>query len=265
MGAHRFGRRSQAVALIGVTLSADGNEYGSRDSWSREPRFFGRRHGKRLRPNAARLMETRLPALAIVLPADGSEVASAGLFPRPVTDVWLEIGFGGGEHVAAQARAHPDVGLIACEVFANGIASLLGHLEGSGIDTVRIFAEDARRLLPVLPEGTVGRAFVLFPDPWPKTRHAERRFVNQANLDLLARVMGDGAELRVASDDPGYQEWARHQLDAHPAFEAIQVTTDRAALPADWPPTRYETKCLADHPPLFFRYRRVARSSSDRS
>jgi tRNA (guanine-N7-)-methyltransferase len=231
---------------------------GSRDDPSREPRFFGRRHGKRLRPGALHLLDTRLPELAIA-PPDAPLPPLTDLFPRPIGAVWLEVGFGGGEHVAAQARAHPDIGLIACEVFRNGIASLLQHLEGSGIDTVRIFAEDVRRLLPALPEASLGRVFVLFPDPWPKNRHAERRFVGRDNLDLLSRVMADGAELRVASDSPIYQDWAAAQLDAHPDFEVIEVTCDRARLPDDWPPTRYEIKCLAEHPPMFFRYRRVKR------
>ncbi len=223
------------------------------------PRVFGRRRGKRLRPTLLGLMETLLQRLAIQPPPAGTVLDPAALFPRPVAEIWLEVGFGGGEHVVAQARLHPEAGIIACEVFRNGIASLLGHLNGSGIDSVRIFAEDARLLLPALPEAGLARVFVLFPDPWPKKRHAGRRFIGPDNLDALARVLADGGELRVASDDPTYQDWAAAHLDAHPAFERLQATSDRAALPPDWPATRYEQKLLAGHPPLFFRYRRKAR------
>lgn len=226
------------------------------------PRFYGRRRGKRLRRTALGLMETLLPRLAIAMPGPGAPLPSdlRTLFPRPVETVWLEIGFGGGEHVVAQARLHPEAGIIGCEPFRNGVASLLGHLAAdAAIDNVRVFPEDARLLLPALPEAAVGRVFVLFPDPWPKKRHAGRRFIGPDNLDALARVLADGGELRVASDDPVYQEWAASHLRAHPALTEIQVTTDRAALPPDWPVTRYEAKCLADNPPLFFRFARRPR------
>lgn len=226
------------------------------------PRFFGRRRGKRLRRGALGLLDTLLPRLAIGVPEPGQTIDPADLFPRPVREVWLEIGYGGGEHVAAQARLHPEAGIIACEVFQNGIASLLGHLHGSDVDCVRLFTDDARRLLPALPEASLNRVFLLFPDPWPKARHAQRRFVGPDNLDALARVMADGAELRVASDDPIYVEWAHKHLSAHPAFAEIQTTQDRGSLPEDWPPTRYEMKLLAGHAPTFFRYRRVRRGDT---
>lgn len=224
------------------------------------PRFYGRRAGKRLRRSALGLIETLLPRLTVTVPGRGVLLEPKDLFPRTVTQVWLEVGFGGGEHVVAQARLHPDMGIIGCEPFKNGIASLLGHLNGSEIDTVRIFPEDVRQLIPALPDGSLGRVFVLFPDPWPKKRHAERRFIGRPNLDLLARVMADGAELRVASDDPVYQEWATEQLRAHDAFEEVMVTTDRTQLPDDWPATRYELKCLAENAPVFFRFRRRVRA-----
>jgi len=225
------------------------------------PRFYGRRRGKRLRPTALGLLDTLLPRLAIGVPPSGEEIDPAGLFPRPLDKIWLEVGFGGGEHVAAQARLHPEAGIIACEVFVNGIASLLGHLAEGDIDTVRIFGEDVRRLLPSLPAASLGRVFVLFPDPWPKKRHQARRFVGPDNLDALARVMAPGAELRVASDDPIYIAWAARHLAAHPALAPIQVTADRSQLPDDWPVTRYEEKLLANHPPTFFRYCRVGSAS----
>ena len=210
-----------------------------------------------MRENAQERLASLLPALALAPPDPGAVVDPFALFaPRPRA-VWLEIGFGGGEHLAWQARRHPDVGLIGCEVFRNGVASLLGHLERDGSANVRIFAEDARLLLPALSEGCLERVFLLFPDPWPKKRHAERRFVGEANLDQLARLMADGAELRVASDDPTYQEWALAQMAARPDFAALPADP----RPDDWPATRYEAKALAQgRRPLLMRYRRRLRS-----
>jgi tRNA (guanine-N7-)-methyltransferase len=223
-------------------------------------RFFGRRSGKKLRQGALDLLATLLPRLEVSIPDDGVCLDPRSLFDPAIQSVWLEVGFGGGEHVVAQALRHPTVGIIGCEPFRNGVASLLTHLKDSGLETVRILPNDARRLLPAFPEACLDRVFVLFPDPWPKARHAERRFIGPDNLDALARVMRDGAELRVASDDPVYQEWAARQLQAHAAFAEIQSTTDRTSLPDDWPATRYERKCLAGRPPVFFRFARKARA-----
>lgn len=223
------------------------------------PRFFGRRSGKALRRTALGLIDGLLPRLAIAIPGRDERIDPVTLFPDPVDDVWLEVGFGGGEHLAALAEAHRDIGMIGCEVFRNGIASLLGHVQARELDNVRVFPDDARLLLPALPEAALGRVFVLFPDPWPKSRHSGRRFINPDNLDQIARALADEGELRVASDDPIYVAWATHQLDAHPAFRREQLTTRRDTLPPDWPATRYEVKCLAGREPTFFRYRRIAR------
>lgn len=223
------------------------------------PRFFGRRQGKALRRNALGLIEDLLPRLTVAVPEPHTRVEPALLFPGAMRSVWLEVGFGGGEHLARLAEANPDVGLIGCEVFRNGIASLLGHVQARALGNVRIFPEDVRLLLPALPDGALGRVFVLFPDPWPKTRHAYRRFISPDTLDVLARVLEDGGELRVASDDPVYVAWAARHLDAHPAFEKLLATADRAAVPADWPATRYEQKCITGRAPMFFLYRRRPR------
>ncbi len=235
--------------------SCDGEEGAA----SARPRFHGRRSGKALRRNALGLIDNLLPRLAIAVPEPTDRLDLLSLFPRPVREVWLEVGFGGGEHLAHLAEAHPDIGLIGGEVFRNGIASLLGHVQTRGLDNVRIFPEDVRLLLPALPESALTRVFVLFPDPWPKTRHAERRFVCPDNLDAIAHILSDGGELRVASDDPIYVDWATKHLDAHPAFEKVLATTQRETLPADWPATRYEQKCLAGRAPTFFLYRRRLR------
>jgi tRNA (guanine-N7-)-methyltransferase len=175
--------------------------------------------------------------------------------------LWLEIGFGGGEHALAQAQAHPGANLIACEVFENGICSLLSALVPEGQEdqaplpaNLRLWADDARVLLRALPDAGLDRLFLLFPDPWPKARHAKRRFVHPAMLPLLARVMKPGAQWRVASDDPTYQAWVREVMAAQTLFDATAPVPER---PEDWPATRYEAKArLAGRKPLYWVFRR---------
>ncbi len=196
-----------------------------------------------------------MPRLAIALPETGARLDPAALFPGAVRAVWLEVGFGGGEHLAWQAQQHPDTGMIGSEVFENGIAGLLGHVDRDGLANVRIFNDDVRHLLAVLPDRCIERVFVLFPDPWPKKRHAERRFVNDANLDHLFRVMIDGGELRLATDDPTYKAWASQRMAARADF--IDVTEDPLVKGGDWPATRYEMKALAGgRQPIYLRFLR---------
>ena len=169
----------------------------------------------------------------------------------------LEIGFGGGEHAEAIARVAPDEGLIACEVFLNGVASLLGRLVPVGGEetapvpaNLRLWDRDARILLRQLPDRSLDGAFLLFPDPWPKARHAKRRFVHPANVAELARTLRPGAEWRVASDDPTYQAWVDTVMSAQDLFEA---PPPRRVRPETWPPTRYEAKALrAGRQPLYW-------------
>jgi tRNA (guanine-N7-)-methyltransferase len=184
----------------------------------------------------------------------------AGFVPRPKA-LWFEIGFGGGEHALAQAGANPDIGLIACEVFENGICSLLSRLVPEGGEAtaslpgnLRLWDDDARVLLRRLPDACLDRLFLLFPDPWPKARHAKRRFVHPATLPELARVLKPGAEWRVASDDPTYQAWVADVLAAQTLFVVDAPATER---PEGWPPTRYEAKALrAGRQPLYWSLRR---------
>lgn len=221
---------------------------------------WGRRQGPKLRPGRRSLLDERLPEVGVTLPDDGGRLDPAALFgdgrSRPV---WLEIGFGGGEHLAWQAAANPGVGLIGVEPFVNGVARLLSLLEAERLDNVRILMDDARLLLEALPDASVNRAFVLFPDPWPKLRHHKRRIVNRGTAAELARVLEPGAELRVATDDPDYARWILEALLAEPR---LAWTAERAAdwrgRPADWPATRYEEKALAaGRRPTFLRFRRV--------
>jgi tRNA (guanine-N7-)-methyltransferase len=224
-------------------------------------RFYGRRKGRPLRKGQQHLIDMLLPRLAIDLPASGT-FDPRRLFPQspdgPPQEVWLEIGFGGGEHLAEQARANRHAGIIGCEVFLNGIATLLAQVEAHDLGNVRIYPEDARDLLDRLPEASLDRVFLLFPDPWPKRRHAARRFIQTERLDQLARLLKPGGEFRVASDDPGYITWALAHLTAHPRFQWLaQGPRDWRERPADWPPTRYEAKALREgRKPAFFRFRR---------
>ncbi len=169
------------------------------------------------------------------------------------------MGFGGGEHSLAQHAANPEVGLIACEVFENGLCSLLTRLvadgaeaEGTLPDMLRIWDDDARLLLQALPDGCLDRLFLLFPDPWPKSRHAKRRFVHPQTIGVLAGKLRPGAEWRVASDDPTYQGWVDTVMAAQHAFSAAPPATRR---PRDWPPTRYEAKAIAaGRQPLYWSF-----------
>lgn len=207
--------------------------------------LYGRRRGKKLRPAQCRLLDDLLPRLRVPGFAPGETPApldTATLFgdDRPV---WLEIGFGGGEHLAAQAAAHPAVGLIGCEPFVNGVAMALTRLDAAGTGNVRLHPGDARDLIDRLPGASLARVFLLYPDPWPKARHHRRRFASVENLAALHRVMVPGAELFLATDVPDYADHAREAVAAAPGFALL----DRdAAQPFDgWPGTRYEAKALA--------------------
>lgn len=224
--------------------------------------FHGRRHGKALRPNQRRHLAELLPRIAV--PLDPAPIDLEALFggARPV---WLEIGFGGGEHLVHQALKNPGVGLIGCEAFVNGVAMALNQIEEAEIEpagikraadrplgpgaapkgNVRLHAGDARDLLDALPDACLARVFLLYPDPWPKARHARRRFTSVENLTLLARVMKPDAELRVATDIPDYVAHTRESIGAVPE---LFVTAGRDALQPwqDWFRTRYEAKAIRE-------------------
>ena len=183
----------------------------------------------------------------------------AQLFDRPVNACWLEIGFGGGEHLLWQAARYPDVGFIACEPFIDGVVKVVDGAVTSGLDNIRIHADDARDVLPWLREASIERAFILFPDPWPKVRHHKRRLVEPRFLAALARVMAPGAELRLATD---IDDYARQMLlAAKPegsfAWQA-RSPADWRERPADWPETRYEQKAIREGRKRYFlRFRRT--------
>ncbi len=237
---------------------------------ARRRTLHGRRRGKKLRAGQQSLLDTLLPRLALELPAepvvtpentvaDSSakiDLAQAFGGTLPSGGVWLEVGFGAGEHLIELAETHPTVGLIGCEPYINGVAKCLAHIERTGVTNVRLFTDDARFVMAALPERSLDRAFVLFPDPWPKSRHHKRRFVARENLDVLARLMKPGAELRLATDDPSYLPWMVEHACTHAAFEWLaERPQDWRMRPADWPSTRYEKKRIAGIP-TFLRFRR---------
>ena len=222
----------------------------------KELRFFGRRKGKSLNNSRQRLLDEMLPKLKPVLPAEGQTIDFDTFFGIKPKEVWLEVGFGGGEHVAELAKMYPDIGILGAEPFVNGVVSLLAHLNGShggesltaGLeqgrtDNVRIWPDDVRQMFPYIKDGIFERVFVLYPDPWPKARHAERRFINQANLHHLHRLMSHTAHLYVATDVEAYAQWAVEQVTLSGLFE--QVNKDISLPPVDWVPTRYEKKGIA--------------------
>jgi tRNA (guanine-N7-)-methyltransferase len=221
-------------------------------------RLYGRRRGRILRKGRKALLEELLPKLRTEI-GDGP-LDPAALFDRPVTDIWLEIGFGAGEHLAARAAAHPDVGFLGAEHYLAGIASLLKHIAAADLDNVRILTDDAALLLDALPDASLGRVFLLYPDPWPKARHEKRRFLSQENLDRLHRVMKLGAELLIATDHPVYLSWAIERMASRLDFIWLaEGPKDWREPPPDWPGTRYETKAVREgRTPTYLRYRRNA-------
>ncbi len=226
-----------------------------------DSRFHGRRRGRRLRAHREELLTTLLPALEISLPSDDSTLVPQELFKQPVREIWLEIGFGNGEHLFWQAQHHRDVGLIGAEPYRNGVARLLSYIGDSDVENIRIVPDDVRPLLRHLPPASLGRVFILFPDPWPKARHHKRRLVSEQTLDQLATLMADGAELRLATDDVDYLGWMLRVGLAHPDFEWLaRRPDDWRQRPDDWPATRYEEKNRSGGlGPVFLRFCRRGR------
>ncbi|MGO4524490.1 tRNA (guanosine(46)-N(7))-methyltransferase TrmB [Microvirga sp. 2MCAF35] len=205
--------------------------------------FFGRRKGKKLRSGQDELVQKLLPAIRVV---PGG--APSGRFPDPqARETWLEIGFGGGEHLAAQARVHRDVNFIGCEPFVNGMAKLLAVIEQERLDNVRVWDDDVTDLLPTLPDGSFDRVYILYPDPWPKRRQRKRRLVSDETLEGLARVMKPGAELRFASDIDDYIGWVLARALRSPHFRWTATRAEDWRKPYEgWPGTRYEAKAIRE-------------------
>jgi tRNA (guanine-N7-)-methyltransferase len=242
-------RPRERVEEQGAPLPARGAlQEGAERAWLRS---YGRRRGRAASARQSALLADLLPHVAISL-AEPPPARLTDLFAAAVKDAWLEIGFGGGEHLSWQAKRNPAVGIIGCEPFRDGIIKALAAIEADRLGNVRLFADDARPLLDWLPAGSIGRTFILFPDPWPKKRHHKRRLIGKATLTSLARVMRRGSELRMATDIAAYAaamlSAVRHQGD----FEGEDFAEDFAGpawstaggtgRPPDWPETRYEQK-----------------------
>jgi tRNA (guanine-N7-)-methyltransferase len=218
-------------------------------------RLYGRRQGHKLRAGQAALVEEGLPRLSV---PDTGPLDARALFgdDRPLE---VEIGFGSGEHLAAQAEAHPEHGFIGCEPFLNGVVGALGHIRDHGLDNVRLHMGDALTVLERLPDASLSRVYLLHPDPWPKARHAKRRMVNPGPLDLIAAKLRPGGEFRLGTDDPTYCRWSMMVMNRRRDFAwQAREPADFLVRPADWPETRYERKARRQgHEVWYFRYLRV--------
>jgi tRNA (guanine-N7-)-methyltransferase len=209
-------------------------------------RSYGRIKSRTLKPRQADLMQSLLPRLYL----DAARLKT--LLAEPDLRLWLEIGFGAGEHLAAQASLHPDVRFIGCEPFLNGVGALLSHIDNEGLDNISLLPSDVRPLLSALPEACLERVFIMFPDPWPKLRHHKRRLIQAQIVDELARVMRPQGILRFATDWADYADWTLERFLA--ANFIWPANTPQAWLrpPVDHVTTRYEQKRLGDCEPVFF-------------
>jgi tRNA (guanine-N7-)-methyltransferase len=209
------------------------------------PALYGRTRGHPLRQRQQALVDTLLPAISTPDPERGP-IDPGALFPNAAR-VELEIGFGGGEHLAWQAARAPEAGFIGAEPFINGVAQLLQKVDAEALSNIRIRHGDARPLIEALPDGSMSRIYVLHPDPWPKKRHYKRRMISPWFFSEAARLLRPGAELRVASDIPDYVRWTLMHAQSARAFEwTAERAGDWRTRPDDWPQTRYEAKALRE-------------------
>ncbi|MTI17895.1 tRNA (guanosine(46)-N7)-methyltransferase TrmB [Rhodobacteraceae bacterium RKSG542] len=204
--------------------------------------FFGRRVGKPLKSRQINLMNDFLPTVSVDI-TKPAPATLAELFGKPVSSICLEIGFGGSEHLMHRARTNPDIGFIGVEPFQSGMAKAVGTLDEEGLENVRLFQDDAIKLLDWMPEGSVDMVYQLYPDPWPKKKHWKRRFINPVNLDRIARVLKPGAQFRWASDIDTYVDWTLGHCRDHANFEwTAECASDWRTPWEGWPGTRYEAK-----------------------
>jgi tRNA (guanine-N7-)-methyltransferase len=219
--------------------------------------FFGRRKGHPLRTRQAELFATLFPRLALDLTSPSRNLHE--LFPLPIEDVHLEIGFGGGEHLIGRAKANPHIGFIGAEPFVNGMAKALVAIDENRLTNIRLHHADAVALLDWLPQNALGRIDLLYPDPWPKRRHWKRRFVNEDNIARLARVLRPGGEFRFASDWANYSEWTLARMTRSNDFVWTAQRADDWRKPwSDFTPTRYEAKAVREgRTSCYLQFRRI--------
>jgi tRNA (guanine-N7-)-methyltransferase len=219
--------------------------------------FFGRRKGHKLRPHQADLIEHLLPQLALDIASPPPDLAE--LFDSAPSALRVEIGFGGGEHLAAEAREFVDTGFIGCEPYINGMAKILAQIEAHNIKNIRLLAGDAAELLAWLPPQSLSRIDLIHPDPWPKRRHWKRRFVQDATVAAMARVLKVGGEFRFVSDIDDYADWTLLHLLRSPDFEWCATRADDWRLPwQGFTRTRYGQKAEREgRKATYLRFRRV--------
>ncbi len=256
------------------------------DKRETELRSYGRRRGRKPSDRQAELLRDYLPKVAVdPLGRRCREAADEGVDSRnhevstPLPTIstpspqgergwapgeegrplWLEIGFGGGEHLVWQARQNPHVAFIGCEPFEDGVVKVLGKIADENLGNIRLHMGDARDVMRWLPEASVARAFILFPDPWPKKKHRKRRLVNPQTLDLLADAMAPGAELRIGTDIADYARTMLLAFQSEPRFEWQAASPqDWRLRPSDWPPTRYEQKAEREgRRRYYFKFQRI--------
>ena len=204
--------------------------------------FFGRVSGKRLHKGQHALLETLLPELQVDLPEEGM-IDPEQLFSKAAKQRIIEIGYGGGEHLARLAEENPETGFVGCEVFTGGIGKMLQKIAAQGLKNISLFTEDAFRLLQVLPDASIDGVYLLYPDPWPKSRHHKRRFVSKTTLDELARVLKPQGFFRFATDIEDYANWTLAHILRHEGFEWPPCPPGSWHNPfSGWQPTRYEEK-----------------------
>ena len=220
-----------------------------------DQRFFGRRKGRPLGKTLQILLSETLPQLRF-----DPDISPAKQFEHDPADVFLEIGFGSGEHLAALAIAKPDAGFIGAEPFVNGVAKMLRHIDEQGLKNIRLWDDDVRKILPKLSDRLLAGAYIMFPDPWPKRRHAARRILNRPMMETLARLIRPEGILMLASDDPTAKAWLLQTATVHPAFSwTARYPGDWRKRPADIPETRYMRKAHnEERTPSWFRFERIA-------
>ena len=225
MGKDGSGRRAEEGGLAGVERSV-----------------YGRRYGRPMRRERREALEQHLSKIQIELPSEG-QLDLKSVFGPEISEVWLEIGAGNGDHAVWQAERNPHIGVLAVEPYMNGVANLTVAARKRGLANIRVLADDARLLLARLPPGSISRTFILFPDPWPKRRHWRRRIICEDVLDRVAEAMPRGAELRIGTDHADYLVWILRVLQRHPAFHwRPTCAADWKQRPDDWPETRFEAK-----------------------
>lgn len=228
----------------------------SKNNDNTAPRFYGRRRGKALHKARQDALDSVLPVVR--LGPDAALHTPASLFPFATTGLWLEIGFGTGEHLLHQALHNPAVGMIGCEPFVNGVAALCKGIAEHDLRNIRIWPDDARLLTGALPDGCIDRLFLLNADPWPKTKHHKRRYVQQDTLETFYRLIRTGGRLHMSTDHPALAAWEVEQTLRHGGFGFLaESPEDWRQRPADMPETRYQKKGMAGHPTVFLNFERL--------